>query len=101
MSLINDFPPDLNTPFNHSVAFLLRVVDDRRDIYFIEQLKHCDFYCELSRHEKSSLFILLDEYGYFDRPDSSAGVTGETLDQDAIDRFLANLKRLIEQGGAV
>ena len=83
-----DFPPGLDTPFNHMVAYLIRTVDDPQDFGFVDQLKHVFHFNDLSETDKMNMCFLLSEYGYFDAP-KGGSVSMETL--------LENVRRMIEE----
>lgn len=88
--LYDEYPPGLDTPFNHMVAYLLRTVDDRDEMGFIQQLRHVFRFGELSETDKMRLCFLLSEYGYFDAP------KGEPV---SMDELLSSIKAMIEGEG--
>lgn len=70
MSLMTDFPPDLDTPFNDMIAFLMRVVVHPADRVYVNQLKHINYFYELSSYDQANVLAMLREFGYYDTPAS-------------------------------
>lgn len=68
----------LTTPFEHGVAYLLRVAEPD-DIGFIRQLCHATGYKQLTQKDQIEFCFLLGDYGYFD-DDHSVYTLGELLD---------------------
>jgi hypothetical protein len=55
----------LNTPFEHGVAFLLRVAE-ADDLSFVRQLRHVERYDQLTQKDQIEFCILLGEHCFFD-----------------------------------
>lgn len=87
-NLYDEYPPGLDTPFNHMVAYLLRTVEDSEEMGFIQQLRHVFRFGELSEADKVHLCFLLSEYGYFDAP------KGEPV---SMEELLSSIKAMIEE----
>lgn len=66
-----DFPPDLNTPFNDMVAFLLRETQqsNSKDYDYMRAVSKTFLsFSELPHEDMVDLIALCIRYGYFDEP---------------------------------
>lgn len=76
----------LNTPYEHMVAFLLRTTEGR-DYAFSYLLRHTDSYDDLHCGDQIEFCRLLTQYGYFDDPESIG-----------MDELLSSIREIIEGG---
>lgn len=56
----------LNTPFEHGVAFLLRAADTEKDLSFAKELRYFSRYDQLSQKDQIEFCFLLGDLGFFD-----------------------------------
>ncbi|GJM00222.1 MAG: hypothetical protein DHS20C07_19010 [Methyloligella sp.] len=71
MMPLSNFPPDLNTPFNDMVGFLLRETQggDCNDYVYIRAVsKTFENFTDLPHADIVDLIALCIRYGYFDEP---------------------------------
>ena len=71
MMPFEDFPPDLNTPFNDMVGYIMRVTThgDSRDYDYIRSVaKTFHAFDELPIDDIRDVIALAIRYGYFDQP---------------------------------
>lgn len=66
---LSDFPPDLNTPFNDMVGFLLRATEgEPLDYACVRHVATFDQFVDLHMSDISDVIALAIQYGYFDQP---------------------------------
>lgn len=70
----------LTTPFEHGIAFLLRLVSIE-DIHFIRQLRHVSKYDDLHVSDQIEFCRLLGKHGYFDDPGEPEETLAELLER--------------------
>lgn len=71
MMPLSDFPPDLNTPFNDMVGFLLRETQggEPEDYDYIRAVSKTFMnFTDLPHKDMIDLIALCIRYGYFDEP---------------------------------
>lgn len=70
MMPLSDFPPDLNTPFNDMVGFLLRETQENSQdyAYMRDVSKTFMNFVDLPHADMVDLIALCIRYGYFDEP---------------------------------
>ena len=71
MMPLNEFPPDLNTPFNDMVGFLLRETQEcsTKDYAYMRALSKTFMnFTDLPHEDMVDLIALCIRYGYFDEP---------------------------------
>lgn len=70
----------LNTPYEHGVAFLLRLVNIE-DIEFIRQLRHVSKFDDLHVADQIEFCRLLGKHGFFDDPGEPEETLAELLER--------------------
>lgn len=93
MMPLSDFPPDLNTPFNDMVGFLLRETQkgNSKDYAYMRAVSKIFMnFTDLPHEDMIDLIALCIRYGYFDEPmsrlipvDSDHITMGDLLDRVA------------------
>jgi len=105
MMPLSDFPPDLNTPFNDMVGFLLRITTplSPEDYYYIRSVsKTFDNFIDLPVADMSDVIALCIKYGYFDNiSHRRLTLNGylEAMDADRLDKLKKAAQRLLAEGG--
>jgi len=94
----NDFPPGLDTPFNHMLAYLHRVVQEHCHKEYINYLSNFHFYYELSVDDKNRFNSLLEFYGFYDSPQYPVPEQEDPeahVDELSMEELLDSIRRMI------
>lgn len=106
MMPLSDFPPDLNTPFNDMVGFLLRITtplspEDYNYIRAISKTFHN--FIDMPVGDMSDVIELAIRYGYFDQPATNTATLDDyfaAMDIERLEQLDTAVKRLLaEEGG--
>lgn len=106
MMPLSDFPPDLNTPFNDMVGFLLRETQggEPEDYDYIRAVsKTFMSFTDLPHKDMIDLIALCIRYGYFDQPATNTASLDDyfaAMDIERLEQLDTAVKRLLaEEGG--
>lgn len=68
MTAYYSYQQGIRTPFHDMVCFLLRTVNDPRDLAFARLLRQFNCYEDLQPSDRDELIRILETLGYFDTP---------------------------------